>query len=892
MVKSKHLRDTVTAWFLGLLSFSAGVQAEVSPRSTGDELLQILPAESLFCVRVNNFNSTLGTIDQFLADISGRPAELSRTVRQKVSGMLNSPKLNGVNMVGNFAIFGVSAAEEKNIFYGVLIPITDYKQFIDGITNISQPDDDGFSKIRNTILVKQVGNYALCLQGEYEKLTTISISISEGKMAGLDSVLDAAEVQQAIEEPLWAYGNVQQAGPFLSNQLEQMRTMMENMESHTQANIEKLERTRKEMANMIFNRKVDIEKIYQQIEKLKEQWNELQVKIGELENHLDKTDPNKRAEIIKQKTNILKQLKELSNATQARFEKLEQLRNQLADIEPNENMAIRTLDQQIEKIRKKKELSSYRQASETIGKAMNLYAAILETLIKETKSLSLTVRPRPNVFNLTMNVSAVPGTEMANMFVADTSIVKENRLLGYLKDGAMMNFACKMNTPFWNKLKLKSVDFLSAIAGESMTAEDITKAKTLASDGISALGGAVAFSFFIDANSKPPFAFKYVLEVKDVDKFNNVLEEASEMMNVGSIADFYKSMGIEMGFTIKRGVGSYKGVSIDSAKLVMKSTDPNSPRAQMMSAMYGDGLKYKWSMIDGLFVCAGGGDVDSAIFELIDEVKAGGPMQIADEMKAALALLPEAGKAEFMGTYNIPRLFKMSGAMVRAFMPAPMLIAQMDIPTKSNIVFAGKASNGEMTVDIALPKEHLTEIVAAFQPPLDKAREQGKRAVSLNNLKQIALACIMYADDHEGKFPDNLEQLYPYHRNPRILESPRKPKDFIGPSYIYVTELKLRMRDVSRIIIFYENPAFCSDGICVAFLDGHCEWMKSEEFLERLKDTYKQLGREMPEIKFKSPTRPTAPQKMPQPTMQPQKVQEARVIITKANLKVLHTAIM
>jgi len=890
MIKSRHLRGTVAAWFLVLLSFSAGVQSEISPWSTGDELLQIVPAESLFCMRVNNFDSTLGTIDQFLAGISHRPPELSRTVRQKLSGILNSPELNGVNMKGNFAMFGVSQAEGENIFFGVLIPVTDYKQFLDGITNISQPDDEGFSKIRNTTLVKQVGNYALCLQDEHDKVTEIAKSISV-RSAGLGSFLDAAEVQQAIEEPLWAYGNVQQAGPLLSDQLEQMKTMMENMESHNQANIEKLEQVRNEMANMISNRKADLEKIEQQHEKLREQYSQLQAKMEQMKIRLADMDPNGKVAIDKLKQRI-DERKKLSRALEEQIEKIHQIRNQLAGMDPNESVAIRTLDQQIKKLRKKKELSSYRQASETIGKAMNLYAAILETLIKETKSLSLTVRPRPNVFNLTMNVSAVPGTEMANMFVADTSIVKENRLLGYLKDGAMMNFACKMNTPFWNKLKLKSVDFLSAIAGESMTAEDITKAKTLASDGISALGGAVAFSFFIDANSKPPFAFKYVLEVKDVDKFNNVLEEASEMMNVGSIADFYKSMGIEMGFTIKRGVGSYKGVSIDSAKLVMKSTDPNSPRAQMMSAMYGDGLKYKWSMIDGLFVCAGGGDVDSAIFELIDEVKAGGPMQIADEMKAALALLPEAGKAEFMGTYNIPRLFKMSGAMVRAFMPAPMLIAQMDIPTKSNIVFAGKASNGEMTVDIALPKEHLTEIVAAFQPPLDKAREQGKRAVSLNNLKQIALACIMYADDHEGKFPDNLEQLYPYHRNPRILESPRKPKDFIGPSYIYVTELKLRMRDVSRIIIFYENPAFCSDGICVAFLDGHCEWMKSEEFLERLKDTYKQLGREMPEIKFKSPTRPTAPQKMPQPTMQPQKVQEARVIITKANLKVLHTAIM
>jgi general secretion pathway protein G len=233
----------------------------------------------------------------------------------------------------------------------------------------------------------------------------------------------------------------------------------------------------------------------------------------------------------------------------------------------------------------------------------------------------------------------------------------------------------------------------------------------------------------------------------------------------------------------------------------------------------------------------------------------------------------------------------MVGAMAGSFMPVPMPVAQMDIPTKSNIVFAGKAGNNRMTVHVALPKEHLIEIIAAFQPLFGQSREQGKRAVSLNNLKQIALACIMYADDHEGKFAPDLQQLYPYHRNPKILESPRKPTGFDGPSYIYVAGLKWQMPDSSKIIIFYENPAFCIDGICAAFLDGHSQWMKPAEFLERLDDTYKQLGREMPEIKFKSPTRNES-FNMRQPMMQPQRARESRVTITKANLRILHMAIM
>jgi hypothetical protein len=48
-------------------------------------------------------------------------------------------------------------------------------------------------------------------------------------------------------------------------------------------------------------------------------------------------------------------------------------------------------------------------------------------------------------------------------------------------------------------------------------------------------------------------------------------------------------------------------------------------------------------------------------------------------------------------------------------MPIPMPMLQMDIPTKSNIALAGKVGNGKIVVDIALPKEHLTEMMTAVQ---------------------------------------------------------------------------------------------------------------------------------------------------------------------------------
>jgi hypothetical protein len=174
--------------------------------------------------------------------------------------------------------------------------------------------------------------------------------------------------------------------------------------------------------------------------------------------------------------------------------------------------------------------------------------------------------------------------------------------------------------------------------------------------------------------------------------------------------DFYKNMGIEIGFDIKRGIESYKNISIDSAKLTVKSTDA-SPQGQMINAMYGGGFDYRWGIVNGLCVLTIGSNADSSIRELIDKVKTG-KTQMGSEMKAALELLPDAEKADLVVTYNALRWLKIVGSMT--VIPVPMPMLQMDIPTKSNIVLAGKVGNGKMVVDLALPKEHLKEMVTAF----------------------------------------------------------------------------------------------------------------------------------------------------------------------------------
>ena len=137
-----------------------------------------------------------------------------------------------------------------------------------------------------------------------------------------------------------------------------------------------------------------------------------------------------------------------------------------------------------------------------------------------------------------------------------------------------------------------------------------------------------------------------------------------------------------------------------------------------------------------------------------------------------------------------------------------------------------------------------------LMPALARARQQAKHVVSMANLKTLGMATMMYADDHDGKFPESFEQMWEYYKNSKILESPQKPAGFDGPSYIYVKGHSLAVKSPARQVVVYENPEYLRDNIPVLFLDGHVERMSQDRFVEVLEATYKQLGREMPEIKF------------------------------------------
>ncbi len=141
----------------------------------------------------------------------------------------------------------------------------------------------------------------------------------------------------------------------------------------------------------------------------------------------------------------------------------------------------------------------------------------------------------------------------------------------------------------------------------------------------------------------------------------------------------------------------------------------------------------------------------------------------------------------------------------------------------------------------------LAGLLVIFAPTGGRVRESARRATCKCNLRQIGLACHMYADDGDQCFPPSFKDLFPdYIDNARIFACPSgsatwrdyKTGEVTGKSsdYAYVPGLRADMP--GEFILAYEksldnhhrdgNPR----GRNVLYADAHVDWWPAKEEAE------------------------------------------------------------
>ena len=216
------------------------------------------------------------------------------------------------------------------------------------------------------------------------------------------------------------------------------------------------------------------------------------------------------------------------------------------------------------------------------------------------------------------------------------------------------------------------------------------------------------------------------------------------------------------------------------------------------------------------------------------------------DYQSARAKLPEKVVAV---TYEDTRqLAATVYAMITAF--GPMLASRADVPIDLALLpplakiqeklFGGvgvvTADGGELEArQYSAVGMNLTSfagstgfMAALALPALNQAREKARSMNCMNNLKQIGLACHLYADQHGDKFPESLDELVSSQLlSSNVLHCPstRNERDV---SYVYCRGLT--PKNIYRILAFDIDGNHRNGGRNVLFCDGHVEWMLDVKF--------------------------------------------------------------
>ena len=125
---------------------------------------------------------------------------------------------------------------------------------------------------------------------------------------------------------------------------------------------------------------------------------------------------------------------------------------------------------------------------------------------------------------------------------------------------------------------------------------------------------------------------------------------------------------------------------------------------------------------------------------------------------------------------------------------------------------------------------------AILFPVFAHAREKARETSSLSNLKQLALATLMYAQDHDEVFPPLADaakthaSLMPYLREERVFTPPNKRATYIANAALSRKNLAI-IPEPSNCLLFYESTPSSLGKRSVVFADGHAHTIPESEWL-------------------------------------------------------------
>lgn len=199
------------------------------PAESNDQLLDLVPVNSLFCLRINNFKDTLRLLDKFREGKINQPYCYEMLTRELLIHIIGNRPLDGIDMTGDFAVIGLTVSEDpnnpadgENAFVATLVPLTDYARFYHASRNIKRPDTKRISKLTVAIpspepagpeqpqqkiepmgFVKEIGKYILITRtDDYNAMASAVKILSDQKAKKLADVLNDEQKKKRSRKTL------------------------------------------------------------------------------------------------------------------------------------------------------------------------------------------------------------------------------------------------------------------------------------------------------------------------------------------------------------------------------------------------------------------------------------------------------------------------------------------------------------------------------------------------------------------------------------------------------------------------------------------------------------------------------------------------------------------
>ncbi|MHC4760869.1 MAG: hypothetical protein ACYS9H_05930 [Planctomycetota bacterium] len=215
-MNKRNLQPLKIIIFSFVIALYAASNVGAADIGNDDALLKMLPGDCMFCVRVNNFNGSLGKLDAYMAGASPIPVSLAMLANLQLGSMIGDPMLTGIDQGGDFALFAIPPqANDAEPVVGLLVPVTDYKTFVETNSNCKEGEGGMAALLAPN---SPVGGFALAEAGDGK----YAIVVSESQKATLPALKEAiaksqkplgqkistAQAKEAVSAPVWAYINL------------------------------------------------------------------------------------------------------------------------------------------------------------------------------------------------------------------------------------------------------------------------------------------------------------------------------------------------------------------------------------------------------------------------------------------------------------------------------------------------------------------------------------------------------------------------------------------------------------------------------------------------------------------------------------------------------------